>query len=196
MSTNSTTPEDAAKALRSFATKMRDMADAMEKADKMIYERLILGIPAEPPVWSIVTVDDELFVRARMGDWFIIGDGAPGPVSRSWREVCELGTPEVLAPESVKALRERVGFLANQRDRFRKAHDEMIEKYHAVCGERNAALSTLADVEEKAKEWAEKDDEVTALHSLTILNTTNRHGRELLHLLGANGDEPPALEAS
>jgi hypothetical protein len=155
----------AAKALTSFAAKMRDMADAMEKADQMIYERLILGIPAEPPVWTIVTVDDELFLRARMGDWFIIGDGAPGPVSRSWAVVCALGAPEVLEPESVKALRAELLVLREQVAKKAPEHDEDCEaEYEAgahawtPCGcwaSRAEAEGLVARAEKAEREVAE-----------------------------------------
>jgi hypothetical protein len=184
----------AEKALTSFAAKMRDMADAMEKADQMIYERLILGIPSEPPQWTAVRVESGSRVAFRMGvlssgrNWQVEGYGEEW---RTWPEVCALGTPEVLEPETVKALRERVEFLANQRDRFRTAHDEMVEKYHAVCGERNEARATLDQIRAEFRKaftvdlggWDWRDDDA--------IQTLARALSRLLSAKPATEDETP-----
>ncbi len=206
----------AAKALTSFAAKMRDMADAMEKADRMIYERLILGIPAEPEVLTVVRLGGKHpdFIRDGYNNehpWATLGGN--GFERRTWAEVCRLGTPEVLEPESVKALRKSyerehrlsLGFA----ERASKAEDKAKEwegKYDAMEVERDEARATvetrdlqmqdmhrtLDSVQKRAKEWADADYEPANDASAATLNTTNRHGREILHLL----DATPAVSAS
>ena len=79
---------------------------------------LVNPLPEEPPAWTLVTttrgIGSRVFYRvdniAMDRPWRAIDGGW-----HTWPEVCEAaqedsgGTPEVLEPDSVKALREQVG---------------------------------------------------------------------------------------
>ena len=149
-------------------------------------------LPEEPPLYTVVHVPSlnqwQRWTRLdqptgrnwvdNRADW------------SSWEQVCALGTPEVLEPDSVKALREQL-----RRARFHEQNNysnmrNAEEKVQQAETERNAALSILADVEERARAWAEKDAEPVDDRGLAILSTINRLGREILHLLDATEDEP------
>ena len=145
---------------------------------KALRAMLTPPLPEEPAWWTIVRLNHKLWAirdaitSANGGGNWLTNTGE----RHTWPEVCALGTPEVLEPGSVKALREKCT-AANSRG----ARMEI---------ERNAALSILADVEERAKEWAAADYEPANDASAATLNTTNRHGREILHILDATEDEP------
>jgi hypothetical protein len=84
---------------------------AAETAARAIRSMLPTPLPEEPPQWSAVRVASGSRVAFRMGvlssgrNWQVEGYGKEW---RTWPEVCALGTPEVLEPESAKALREQL----------------------------------------------------------------------------------------
>ena len=108
----------------------------------------------------------------------------------SWEQVCALGTPEVLEPDSVKALRAELSDARERAGRYAADANLAESKVEQAETERNAALSILASVEDQANEWATADYEPANDASAATLNATNRHGREILHLLAATEDEP------
>ena len=173
---------------------------------------LVNPLPPEPPLWTLVRLgngrialrEDE---ESGWADYWVHADVLPGSAkanstAMTWPEVCALGTPEVLEPDSVKALREQVERLKKQRDAERSAAKDAEERYEiahqsfmASQGEvdtRNLQMQdmhrTLDSIQKQAKEWAEKD--VSGALGGEALVVTNRHGREILHLLDATEDEP------
>jgi hypothetical protein len=90
------------------------------------------SLPEEPPEHSVVRAGSFRLYRDDIDPagtpyrcvWFVMYGPDYTAEWMTWPEVCALGTPEVLEPDSVKALRETVEFLANQRDRFRTALDQ------------------------------------------------------------------------
>lgn len=242
MSTDSTTPEvvtldpsnegDMARLVEAFYnTDEMHAPTAMAKAVRALSAP---PLPEEPPAFTVVIVPHggsslvdqpytpySKWVRAD-GDpedasWFRLAGSAKYAESRTWPEVCALGTPEVLEPETVKALREQVAGLrrtittieraqAKSEDRakdFEERYEIAHQSFMASQGEvdtRNLQIKdlieTLESVRKQAKEWAAADYEPANDASAATLNTTNRHGRELLHLLDATEDEPAEPSAT
>ena len=98
--------------------------------------------PEEPSLWSVAKVFNRLFVRGQSSDsegrWFEVSPGQ-GMYAVAWPEVCALGTPEVLEPDSVKALRTEVTNLAAEgvvaeaeRDEAQAAVRKM-QDHHGEC---------------------------------------------------------------
>ena len=150
-----------------------------------------VSLPEEPPKYGVAKTEGLVTLHHmrlhdgtqmlkqyvdQMGNW------------RTWPEVCALGTPEVLEPDSVKALRAELSDARERAGRYADDANLAESKVEKAETERDAALSTLADVEERAKEWAEKD--VSGALGGEALVVTNRHGREILDLLAATEDEP------
>ena len=105
---------------------------------------LVNPLPEEPSLWSVAKAGQRLFVRGQSSDsvgrWFEVSPGQ-GMYAVTWPEVCALGTPEVLEPDSVKALRE--GY----------------EREHRLSLGFAERASKAAD---KAKEWEGKYDAMEA----------------------------------
>ena len=111
-------------------------------------------LPEQPPMWTIVEVPHSgtslvdqpytpysKWVRAYEDDedasWVRLAGSAKYAETRTWPEVCALGTPEVLEPDSVKALRE--GY----------------EREHRLS---LGFAERASKAEDKAKEWEGKYD--------------------------------------
>lgn len=96
---------------------------------------LVNPLPPEPPLWTLVRLgngrialrEDE---ESGWADYWVHADVLPGSAkanstAMTWPEVCALGTPEVLEPDSVKALRERLAITESERDGAREHRDQI-----------------------------------------------------------------------
>lgn len=151
------------------------------------------ALPEEPPAWTLVATsrNNPLRVFYRVEDhpgmrrpWRHVGGGW-----HTWAEVCDAaredsgGTPEVLEPEAVKALRGQVETLSGWVKDAEKKRDEARGTVDQVRAEFRKAFT----VDFGGWDWRDDDAIQTLARSLS----------RILSDKPANGDdEPPALEAS
>jgi hypothetical protein len=131
-------PDDMARLGRAATNADKD--DCPRDADFGINVFRLLAAPPEPPTWTVVRVNAEVFLRHDLpgaSRWYMADLRIDS--SRTWPEVCALGIPEVLEPEAVKALREQVTNLAAEgvvaeaeRDEARAAVRKM-QDHHGEC---------------------------------------------------------------
>lgn len=107
----------------------------------------------------------------------------------SWPEVCALGTPEVLEPESVKALREQhdtsVTALRNERDDYRHGRDLEARRHDEQRARAEKAEAKVQRVREAWRTWPQ----MTRSH-----DESNAEMRRLWGLLRDALTTPPATE--
>ncbi|HEY9411145.1 MAG TPA: hypothetical protein VIP77_16315 [Jiangellaceae bacterium] len=100
-------------------------------------------LPEEPPLYTVVHVPS----LNQWQRWTRLDQ----PTGRnwvdnraawySWEQVCALGTPEVLEPDSVKALRERLARIDAEREEFN------VDVAYSALSEQIKELATLLDVD-------------------------------------------------
>ena len=128
---------------------------AAETAARAVRSMLTPPLPEQPPGrYAMVTAGPFAHSRYLVGGVWHGSDGK----QRTWPEVCALGTPEVLEPDSVKALREQVTNLA--------AEGVVAE------AERDEARATVAEVVDFVKLYDPSDPQDTPPWAL--LNSIGR----------------------
>jgi hypothetical protein len=130
-----------------------------DRAVKFLRALAAPPLPKEPPEWTVVRAGDVVLVRqaptARRASkyrWWRVGTEEVG---RTWPEVCALGTPEVLEPDSVKALREQV----NRYDAWLERVGDALAEARGVrvhWSDLDTSVKALVDRAEKAEREVEE----------------------------------------